>query len=175
MQLMDILSDKHTKRMEKRQLLAAALRAGSLSLAALQEADGRLTEQQLSLVLEAMEEVTNKQPDALAEGYVAYAIPHISSPNNACKREASRIVGNMAAAYPAACAQAVPALLANTQDAGTVVRWGSAYALSRLVVLKAHAQSTLYDTLLGIMEAEQDNGVKNQYVKALRRAQKLRS
>ena len=63
---------------------------------------------------------------------------------------------------------AVEALLKNTRDEGTVVRWGSAYALARIIVLEPYKNSALVQTVREIYEAEKENGVKNQYKKALK-------
>ena len=100
--------------------------------------------------------------------YLKFAEGYILSENNSCKREASRIVGNMAADYPGELEGAVEALLKNTRDEGTVVRWGSAYALARIIVLEPYKNSALVQTVREIYEAEKENGVKNQYKKALK-------
>lgn len=84
------------------------------------------------------------------------------SDNNSCKREASRIVGNMAADYPEELETAVSALLKNTVDSGTVVRWGSAYALARIIMLEHYRNSGMVQTVRDIYEAEEESGVKNQ-------------
>ena len=57
----------------------------------------------------------------------------------------------------------------NTSVSGTVVRWGSAYALARIIVLERYRNSDLVNTVRDIYEAEQENGVRNQYAKALKR------
>ena len=75
----------------------------------------------------------------------------------------------MAADYPSELDGAVEALLRNTGDSGTVVRWGSAYALSRIIILERYRDSALVQKVKALYEAEQENGVKNQYKKALRR------
>ena len=75
----------------------------------------------------------------------------------------------MAALYPDELDGAVEALLKNTSDSGTVVRWGSAYALAEIVVLERYRNSGLVDTVREIYEAEQESGVKNRYAKALKR------
>ena len=64
---------------------------------------------------------------------------------------------------------AIPALLTNTTDSGTVVRWGSAYALARIIVLEHYRNSGLVQTVREIYEAEEESGVKNQYKKALKK------
>ena len=74
----------------------------------------------------------------------------------------------MAADYPGELEGAVEALLKNTRDEGTVVRWGSAYALARIIVLEPYKNSALVQTVREIYEAEKENGVKNQYKKALK-------
>lgn len=92
------------------------------------------------------------------------------SSDNSCKREASRIIGNLACRYPKEVHDAIPSLLENTKAEGTVVRWGSAYVLARIVVLEEYRNTDLYDRLVSICENEQENGVKNQYLKALKKA-----
>lgn len=75
----------------------------------------------------------------------------------------------MAAQYPQSLDDVIPALLENTHDEGTVVRWGSAYALSRIILLDAYSGTALCDQVKDICEVEEENGVKNQYVKALKK------
>ena len=55
-----------------------------------------------------------------------------------------------------------------------MIRWAGAYALSRIVQLPQYALSELYDQLTALARQETDNGVKQQYVKGLRQAAKLR-
>ncbi len=75
----------------------------------------------------------------------------------------------MAHLYPDELGVAIEALLKNTSVSGTVVRWGSAYALARIIVLERYRNSDLVNTVRDIYEAEQENGVRNQYAKALKR------
>ena len=80
----------------------------------------------------------------------------------------------MAAQYPDLLDEAIECLMKNTSDEGTVIRWAAAYALSRIVILDRYAKSDLYDRLLAVCDREEDNGVKNQYLKALKKAAKIR-
>jgi hypothetical protein len=75
----------------------------------------------------------------------------------------------MAHLYPDELGVAIEALLKNTSVSGTVVRWGSACALARIIVLERYRNSDLVNTVRDIYEAEQENGVRNQYAKALKR------
>lgn len=172
--LIDILTDKELKGVARRQAVIDMLLQGNVPLTMLQELLPQLDEKKSATVLEALEEISNKKLMTLEQGHLQLAIPYIASSNNSCRREASRIVGNLAAAFPDAVKEALPSLMANTTDEGTVVRWSAAYALSRIIVLPDYAKSGLYDELLQLAETEQDNGVKSQYEKALKKAEKTR-
>jgi len=65
-------------------------------------------------------------------------------------------------------------LLLNSKDAGTVVRWSSAYALSKFIVIPQYANSELFEKLTEICNGEEESGVKNQYTKALKKVSKVR-
>lgn len=80
----------------------------------------------------------------------------------------------MAAQYPDMIEEAISPLLDNTADEGTVIRWAAAYALSRILTTDQYAQSELYDKLTDICNKEEDNAIKNQYLKALKKASKAR-
>ena len=68
----------------------------------------------------------------------------------------------------------IPILLQNSENKGTVVRWSSGYSLGRIIQIPKFAKSDLFEALVIIAENEQDNGVKNQYVKGLKKASKIR-
>ena len=169
METIDILNQKGIKKIEMRKLLVDAITGGSFSLEEIESASDSLKDKQIATVLEAIEAVSGQKTAVLDVAYLTFAKRFILSENNSCKREASRIVGNMAADYPDMLGDAIPALLQNTRDSGTVVRWGSAYALARIILLEKYKNSELVQTVREIYEAEQESGVKNQYAKALKR------
>lgn len=129
-----------------------------------------LYEKQIASILEAIEEISNKGLSQLSSRYLLY----IKSENNNCRREASRIVGNMAAQYPDLIEEAINPLLDNSSNEGTVIRRAAAYALSRIITTDRYAQSELYDKLTDISNKEEDNAIRNQYLKALKKASKVR-
>jgi hypothetical protein len=98
----------------------------------------------------------------------------ITSKSNNLKREASRIVGNIADLFPDNLEVAIQNLMSNTEDGSTVIRWGSAYALSRIIHVPKYANSDFYDILTDLCEREQENGVKNQLLNGLKKAKKLK-
>ena len=174
MNIVELLKDKSLKGTERRQVVVNMIVAGELTVDEMAAMSASIGEKQVATVLEAVEEVSNKRLRSLDAVWLQWAKPYISSENNSCRREASRIVGNMAAQYPDLLDEAIERLMKNTKDEGTVIRWAAAYTLSRIVVLDRYANSDLYDRLVAICDREKDNGVKNQYIKALNKAAKLR-
>ncbi len=128
----------------------------------------------ISLLLEAIEEVSRSKEFVLEEEYLKLSERYILSSDPSCKREASRIVGNLAAAFPENLDHAITALLQNANHDGTVIRWASAYALSRIVIIPRYARGPLFEEISDLYEKEKENGVKNQYAKALKTAGKIR-
>lgn len=169
MKLVDILSDKTIKRIEARTMIINGILNGKHTIENIMAVSKGLKENKVSTILEAIEEISNKGLMNLGVEYLEFAKLYISSEDNSCKREASRIVGNLASQYPQAVRDCIPALLENALADGTVVRWGSAYALSRIILLEEYSDTDLYEKLVLICDNEQENGVRNQYLKAFKK------
>lgn len=169
MKLADILSDQHIKRVTARDMITDGIVKGDYTIEEIFAVSEIFGDKKISTILEAVEEISNKGLMNLNEKYLEFAKKYVLSSNNACKREASRIIGNLSARYPQAVQDVIPALLENTKAEGTVVRWASAYALSRILVLEEYCNTDLYGKILSVCEGEQESGVKNQYLKALRK------
>ena len=155
--------------MDARGMIVDGILHGTFDMEEIESASREWKEKQISVILEAVEEISNKRLMDLSIGYLEFAKKYVSSGDNSCKRESSRIVGNLASRYPQALGDCIPALLENAKAEGTVIRWGSAYALSRIIVLEEYANTDLYEILAAICENEPENGVKNQYLKALKK------
>ena len=174
MTIKQIIDDKSVKRLEKRKAIIEGIVNGSFDFSAVSAACSILPEKSIALLLEAIEEVSRSKEFALEEGYLNLSERYILSSDPSCKREASRIVGNLAAAFPAKLDHAITALLQNADQNGTVIRWASAYALSRIVIIPQYAKGPLFEQISKLYEKEKENGVKNQYGKALKKAEKIR-
>ena len=174
MELIEILSDKSIKKTEARKRIIDGIVSGDYTIEAICDASSGLEPKKIATILETIEEISNKRLMCLGLEYLEFAIAFVSGNDNSCKREASRIIGNMAGQFPQTIEEVIPALLENAHAEGTVVRWGSAYALSRIIVLDEYCNSELYDTLVSICDDEQENGVKNQYVKAFKKVDRNR-
>ncbi len=106
--------------------------------------------------------------------WLLFAQDCVLSNSNNLKREASRIIGNIAHLFPNDLDVAIPRLLENMKDDGTVIRWGSAYALAKVIRIPRYANSELYDLLTNLSQQEQNNGVRNQLLAGLKAAGKMR-
>lgn len=175
MTIRQIIDDKSVKRLEKRTVLVEGIINRNFDFSAVSAACSLLPEKKISLLLEAIEEVSRSKEFFLEEDYLKLSENYILSSDPSCKREASRIVGNLAAAFPEDLDRAISALLQNADDEGTVIRWASAYALSRIVIIPQYARGPLFEQISDLYEKEKETGVKNQYGKALKKAQKIRS
>lgn len=173
MTITEIMNSKALKRLEKRNSLVEAIINREFNFSIILEACESLPEKHISLLLEAIEEVSRSKEFTLEADYLDLAEKYILSSDNSCKREASRIVGNLANKFPTKLDNAITALLQNTKNDGTVIRWASAYALSRIIIPQ-YAKSLLFEQISDLCAKEHESGVKNQYIKALKKAEKFR-
>lgn len=165
-----LLADKGLKALARRQALMAIIKSDGLPLAEAAQLPGK----QLALVLEAMEAISNKEPQSADVAWLPFAASQLQASHPGVKREAARIIGNLAARFPDEAGSAIPALISNAGLPGTVLRWSAAYALARILATPQHALGPLYEQVEGLADREQDNGVKNQYLAGLKKADRIR-
>lgn len=173
MDIVNLLGDKSTKPIEKRAQLAEAITMKLVTIDEVKSING-LDEKKTGIVLEAMEAVTRNNPGLADLAWLKFAQEYIASASNSLKREASRVVGNISHLFPDDLEAAIEKLIENAANDGTVIRWSSAYALGRIILLPRYANSGLFDTVTKLCEGEQENGVKNQYLNGLKKAKRLR-
>ena len=92
MNIIELLKDKSLKGIERRQAVVNMIVAGELSVDDMAAIASTIGEKQVATVLEAVEEVSNKQLRPLEAAWLQWAGQYLSSENNSCRREASRIV-----------------------------------------------------------------------------------
>ena len=114
-----------------------------------------------------MKELSNDEPSLLLPyletlvAHITYKAPHVTW-------GVQESLGNMAKTYPSEVAVAIPRLLKNTVHESTVVRWCAAYALSEIATHNTERQQELITTVAKLAKKEQNNGVRNVYLKALK-------
>ena len=112
--------------------------------------------------METIEYMTKETPE-FAEDCLDFVISHLNDDAPRVKWEASRIVGNVAHSYPDQVKSAIPKLLVNTSDKGTVVRWSAAFALTEIAKSNNEIRKELAPEFTKILEKEENNGVRNVY------------
>jgi len=116
---------------------------------------------------EVMKYVTEDNPE-FSLPYIDTIIEHINDEVPKVKWETARVVGNVARKFPEKVSKAVPKILSNTKDSGTVTRWCAAYALTEIAKNNLKSRNELLPKILEIVKKEKNNGVKNVYLKALK-------
>jgi HEAT repeat protein len=101
-----------------------------------------------------------KHLDTLIE-YIDYKAPRV-------RWGAPESIGNLASKYPDKVTKAIPKLLGNTEDGSTVVRWCAAFALTEIAKHNSDTHEQLIPIFQDFIEKEQNNGVRNVYVKAMK-------
>lgn len=120
------------------------------------------------VLMEALEYASKEDP-SIAENIIDTVIEYldyIDSPR--VKWEGARVIANISQRYPEKTAKAIDKLILNTTDKGTVVRWSAAFALGEITKYNLKARATLVPKIEAILKKEQNNGVKNVYLKALK-------
>ena len=172
MDIQALANDKALKPLDKRARLIAALDQEAVNIGDLLAAPAPLNDRACKLQLEAIEESTRTQPERATPDWMAFAQQHLASPSPGIQREAARIAGNLAARFPDALEGAIPLLLAMAQAEGTVLRWAAAYALGRMVALPTYANGTLIEQVRLLAQQEENNGVKQQYLTGIKKAER---
>jgi len=116
--------------------------------------------------IEALEYVTQTNPQ-IAKPYVKTVIDCLQDQAPRVKWEAARVIANIAKELPKEVEKAIPNLLQNTKDKGTVVRWSTALALGEIAKSNKSKQKKLIEKIENLIKTELNTGVKNVYLKAL--------
>ena len=115
-----------------------------------------------------LKQVSSGNPD-IVEPFIDELIDYINHKANRVKWGIPETIGNIAEKYPKKVEKAIPNLLLNTEDKSTVVRWCAAYALSKIAIHNPVKRKELVEEFHKLIAEEKNNGVKNVYLKALKR------
>lgn len=119
--------------------------------------------------IEALEYATKKAPALADEHILSFVTKALQEDEPRIKWESAKVIGNIAKLFPAQLHKALPGLLLNAANTGTVVRWASAYALAEILKLKTDLNKKLLPKIGLLSEKEIDNGVKKKYLDALKK------
>lgn len=121
--------------------------------------------------IEVMEYVSQDKPELIIS-FLDFIIENLDYDAPKVKWETARVLGNLAQKFPRKIVKAIPKLFVNSKDKGTVVRWSVAFALTEIAKNAPDLQKELIAKFQSIIKSEQNNGVKNVYIKALMKIEK---
>ena len=117
-------------------------------------------------------EQLSKDNHCIVSPYIDVLISYINYKAPRVKWATSESIGKLSKNYPQETEKAIPNLLANTTDKGTVVRWAAAFALGEIAKNCKDARTVLLPKINEILKNEENNGVKNNYLKAIKELSK---
>ncbi len=165
-EIAEILGSKITAK-KRAKSLADALSRGRLNPSAFVMTIPKLADAELAIVVEALEAVTRKEPELVDEKLFNLLIKCVAHAAPRVRWEAARTIGNSAGQHSSRLGTAVDALLVNTSDVGTVVRWATAQALAS-ILRSGYSGKNLRARIGELVAREEDDGVRGVYEKALR-------
>ncbi len=121
---------------------------------------------------DVMKHVTKDKPE-IAVPYLNEMIEYINYKASRVKWGIPESIGNMAQKFSQEVEKAVPKLFINTKEESIVVRWCAAFALTEIAKYNPKLQKELISQFNKILKKENNNGVRNVYLKALKIIEKL--
>ena len=162
----DFLASNLTAK-KKTKAIADALSSGTLNPQDLLAASSKLPDAQLAIAMESLEGATRKDPALVSDKLFALLVESLDHAAPRVQWEAARTIGNVAKQHVEHLGSAVDALLVNTTNDGTVVRWATAQALAAILRV-GYTDNNFRVRLSEIAAREQDEGVRRVYDKVLR-------
>lgn len=117
--------------------------------------------------LSALAHIVKTNPEFI-KNHLDFVFEQINDKAPRVKWEAGEIVGHVAGEFPDKVVKAIPKLLKNTMNEGTVVKWSAAYALTEIARGNPRTMKELAPIFEKIVDSESNSGVKNVYLKALK-------
>jgi hypothetical protein len=162
----DILKSD-AKGKEKVNLLASKLVAGKSAIGDVIEYCKTAKGGEKGHCVEALTLITEQNPK-LGEYCLGFAMTLLDDKLPRVKWEASHLISNVAKEFPEQAAKAIPALLVNVEDKGTVVRHSTANALAAIAVANPKTRAKLVPVFEERVAAEENNAINKIYAKALK-------
>ena len=169
MNLNELLKSKDIKPKDKTVMIANAVLDGDLSIKDIIDLTSSFKDPAKATCMEAFEYATNKNPEVANIELFGFAENNLSSKAPRLKWESAKVIGNIAHLYSDSLETAIPSLLENAKDDGTVVRWSAAYALTQIFLLPKYSNDEFRCILQDICESEEKASIKKIYVKVLKK------
>jgi len=172
MTINEVLNDKTLKAKGKVTLLGDWLIKGQLPVEELLACAEKQKGTQKATCIETLEYATKKQPVLGSESLLAFVTETLKDEEPRIKWESAKVIANIATLFPDQSEKAIPSLLLNAENKGTVVRWATASALVEIIRSKAGTNKKLLSKIKLLVEKEEDNAVKKKYLALLKTVKK---
>lgn len=170
MTINELFANKTLKPKEKTERLCQLLDAGDIRVNDLITFADRAKDAERATCIESLEYMTQKDASAIDVKVLEWVVAQLNAKAPRIKWESARVIGNTIALHPKIAERAIPGLLDNTTNDGTVVRWSAAYALGEILKLKLPINQTLLPAINKIMDQEEKNSIKKIYAAAIKKA-----
>ncbi len=170
MTINELFANKTLKPKEKTERLCQLLDAGDIRVNDLITFADRAKDAERATCIESLEYMTQKDASAIDVKVLEWVVAQLNAKAPRIKWESARVIGNTIALHPKIAERAIPGLLDNTTNDGTVVRWSAAYALGEILKLKLPINQTLLPAINSIMDQEEKNSIKKIYAAAIKKA-----
>ncbi len=120
---------------------------------------------------EVMKFISKENPEQMVP-YIDLLIEFIDYKAPRVRWGCPESLGYIAQKFPDKVEKAIPKLLVNLKDNSTVVRWCAAFALTEIAKYNHKKQEELVTIINKLVKTEQNNGVRNVYIKALKEIDK---
>lgn len=120
--------------------------------------------------IEVVEYATKTKPQVCSPDFFDFVSESLAEKSPAIKREAARVIGNVAKLYPTKIEFALTGLLNNSEHEGTVVRWAAAFAIGEIIKLNTPFNKDLIPVVQAICEREEKNSIQKIYLSAIKKA-----
>jgi hypothetical protein len=161
------LMSSEMKHKDQVALMAEMAKSDEIALAQLFDILRTGSDVQKGTAAEVMKFVSKDNPDSMLP-YIDVLVEYIDYKAPRVKWGCPEAIGNIAQKYPREVEKAIPKLLENLKEKSTVVRWCAAFALTEIAINNKERQSELAGIIRDLIKTEQNNGVRNVYVKALK-------
>jgi hypothetical protein len=175
MEISHILDDKTIKPNAKKEAISTLLLEGKISVAEIINVAGGLKDPAKATCIEALEHATGINPGIATPQLLDFVTECLLLKAPRIKWESARVIGNTAHRFPERLSQPLKNLLLNTGHTGTVVRWSSAFAISRILLLHLSLHDELIPIVKRIIENEEKNSIRKLYSDALKKARRFSS
>jgi hypothetical protein len=163
----DLFIDNSIKPKEKTEILSKALLEKQLSIEELILFAKDSKETIKASCIEAIENTTRKNPELAGLHCLEFVSKNLSEKAPRIKWESARVIANIAHLFPKNLDPSIIKLLENTSHSGTVVRWSTATALSKIACLPIQNQTDLIAAIKGICQREEKNSIRKIYQQVL--------